>query len=46
MFGLEILQATLRGELPRGPPIDRLMGIHLLEAETGRVVFAMPASGC
>jgi acyl-coenzyme A thioesterase PaaI-like protein len=44
MSGLEILQATLRGELPRAP-IDRLMGIHLLEVETGRVVFAMPASG-
>ena len=42
--GLEILQATLHGELPRAP-IDRLMGIRLLEAKPGRVVFAMPASG-
>ena len=41
---LEILQATLRGELPRAP-IDRLLGIRLLEAEAGRVGFAMPASG-
>ena len=44
MSGLEILQATLHGELPRAP-IDRLMGIRLLEAKAGRVVFAMPASG-
>ena len=44
MSGLEILEATLRGALPRAP-IDRLMGIRLLEAEAGRVVFAMPASG-
>jgi acyl-coenzyme A thioesterase PaaI-like protein len=29
----------------RGPPIDRLLGIHLLEVETGRAVFAMPAGG-
>lgn len=44
MSGLEVLQATLRGELP-SPPIDRLTGIRLLEADGGRVVFAMPASG-
>jgi uncharacterized protein (TIGR00369 family) len=44
MSGLEVLQATLRGDLPR-PPIDRLTGIRLLEAGEGRVVFAMPASG-
>jgi uncharacterized protein (TIGR00369 family) len=44
MSGLEILRATLRGDLPRAP-IDRLMGIRLLEVEDGRVVFAMRASG-
>jgi acyl-coenzyme A thioesterase PaaI-like protein len=27
------------------PPIDRLTGTRLVEAEDGRVVFAMPASG-
>ncbi len=42
--GLEVLRARLRGDLP-SPPIDRLTGIRLLEAEDGRVVFAMPASG-
>jgi uncharacterized protein (TIGR00369 family) len=44
MSGLEILQATLRGALPRAP-IDRLTGIRLLDAEHGRAAFAMAASG-
>jgi acyl-CoA thioesterase len=44
MSGLEALRATLRGDIP-SPPIDRLTGIRLEEAEDGRVVFAMPASG-
>ncbi len=41
--GLELLGAQLRGELPP-PPIDQLIGIRLLAAEPGRVVFALPAS--
>jgi uncharacterized protein (TIGR00369 family) len=41
--GLELLRARLRGELPR-PPIDQLIGIRLVGAEPGRVVFALPAS--
>jgi uncharacterized protein (TIGR00369 family) len=44
MSGLEVLRATLRGDIP-SPPIDRLTGIRLEEAQDGRVVFAMPASG-
>jgi uncharacterized protein (TIGR00369 family) len=41
--GVELLRAQLRGELPR-PPIDQLTGLRLVEAEPGRVVFALPAS--
>ena len=41
--GLELLRAQLRGELPR-PPIDLLTGIRLVDAEPGRVVFALSAS--
>ena len=41
--GVELLRAQLRGELPR-PPIDQLIGIRLVGAEPGRVVFALPAS--
>jgi uncharacterized protein (TIGR00369 family) len=41
--GLELLRAQLRGELPR-PPIDQLTGMRLVEAEPGRVTFALPAS--
>jgi uncharacterized protein (TIGR00369 family) len=41
--GLELLRAQLRGELPP-PPIDQLIGIRLVAAEPGRVVFALPAS--
>ena len=44
MSGLEVLRATLHGAIPR-PPIDRLTGIRLREADDGGVVFAMPASG-
>lgn len=40
--GLELLRAQLRGELSR-PPIDQLIGIRLVAAEQGRVVFALPA---
>ena len=41
--GLQLLRAALRGELPH-PPIDQLTGIRPVQAEEGRVVFAMPAS--
>jgi uncharacterized protein (TIGR00369 family) len=44
MSGVETLRANLRGELPRAP-IDRLMGIRLLDVDEGRVVFAMRGSG-
>jgi hypothetical protein len=40
--GLEILQATLSGELA---PIDRLTGIRLIDADHGRAVFALPGPG-
>ena len=39
--GVELLRAQLRGELPR-PPIDHLTGLRLVDAEPGRVVFALP----
>ena len=42
--GLELLERQLAGELPRSP-IDNLTGIRLVEAEDGRVKFAMPATG-
>jgi uncharacterized protein (TIGR00369 family) len=41
--GVELLRAQLRGELPR-PPIAHLTGLRLVDAEPGRVVFALPAS--
>jgi len=44
MSGLEVLRAVARGERPP-PPVDRLMGIRLREAEEGRVVFATTAHG-
>ncbi|MCA1833523.1 MAG: PaaI family thioesterase [Actinomycetota bacterium] len=44
MSGLEILQASIRNELPP-PPIDVLTGLRPVEAMEGRVVFALPASG-
>jgi uncharacterized protein (TIGR00369 family) len=42
--GLELLQKLRSGELPRSP-VDNLTGIRLVEAEDGRVAFAMPATG-
>lgn len=36
--GLEMLQMTIRGELPQ-PPMARLMHIRLAEVENGRAVF-------
>jgi uncharacterized protein (TIGR00369 family) len=41
--GLDILRAEIAAERP-APPIDRLTGIRPVEADDGRVVFAMPAS--
>jgi uncharacterized protein (TIGR00369 family) len=40
MSGLEYLQAMQRGDLP-DPPIMRLLAIEFVEAEAGRVVFAV-----
>lgn len=40
LSGLELLNAIARGEIP-GPPIHHVLGIHPVEAEHGRVVFAM-----
>jgi uncharacterized protein (TIGR00369 family) len=42
--GLDLLRRQLADELPR-PPIDHLTGIRLREAEEGRTVFALRASG-
>jgi uncharacterized protein (TIGR00369 family) len=44
MSGLELLRKQLTGELGR-PPIDRLTGMRLFEADEGRAVFALRASG-
>jgi uncharacterized protein (TIGR00369 family) len=44
MTGLEVLQSVSCGVLPR-PPVDRLFGIRLVEAEDGRVAFELPAHG-
>lgn len=41
LSGLEILTAQLHGEIPAAP-VDRYAGIRLIEAEDGRVVFALP----
>src|SRR4051812_20373788 len=42
--GLALLRQQLAGELPRSP-VDNLTGIRLVDAEDGRVTFAMPATG-
>jgi len=42
--GLDLMRAAVRGDVPL-PPIDHLCGIRPVEAEDGRVVFTMPASG-
>jgi uncharacterized protein (TIGR00369 family) len=41
LSGLEILAAQLAGDIAPAP-IDRYAGIRLIEAEDGRVVFALP----
>ena len=38
LSGLQMLEAMLRGELPRAP-ITRTLDFHLIEAEAGRAVF-------
>lgn len=38
---LEMLQAMLRGEVPP-PPVGRLLGLELIQAESGRCVFRLP----
>jgi len=38
--GLEVIQALVAGELPP-PPIARLLGMEVVEAERGRAVFAL-----
>jgi uncharacterized protein (TIGR00369 family) len=43
MSGLEMLTASLAGELP-APPTRYLMGLRLVEAEHGKASFALPAS--
>lgn len=40
MSGIEYLRAMARGTLP-GPPIAALLGLEIVEVETGRVVFAV-----
>jgi uncharacterized protein (TIGR00369 family) len=37
--GLGFLKAIIEGTLPQ-PPISEVLGFHLVEAETGRAVFA------
>ena len=44
LTGLELLRRQLAGEIAR-PPIDLLTGIRLVEADEGRVVFALPTHG-
>ncbi len=39
MAGIDYIRALLNGDLP-APPIARLMGFTLVEAEVGRAVFA------
>lgn len=39
MSGLDLLKGMIEGRLP-GPPIMRLVGFDLVEAEEGRAVFA------
>ncbi len=36
--GLELLQGIIAGKYPQ-PPIGELLGMHLVEAESGRAVF-------
>ena len=38
MSGIELLRAMIRGELP-APPISKVLGMLLVEAEPGRAVF-------
>jgi len=45
MDGLAFLRAMMRGEHPL-PPIARLLGYDLVEAEEGRVVFAVAPGEC
>jgi len=42
--GLEVVRGILSGELPR-PPLGRLIGARLREAEEGSAIVAMPATG-
>lgn len=42
MSGLEILRAAAEGLLPRAP-VDRILGVRLVEADQGRVTFEQPA---
>lgn len=44
LSGLEILRALAEGGLPRAP-VDRILGVRLVEADKGSVVFAQPAHG-
>jgi uncharacterized protein (TIGR00369 family) len=43
LSGLEQMRAMLNGSAPR-PPIGRLTGMHIVEAEDGVVAFRMPLS--
>ncbi len=43
MSGLEMLTASLAGELP-APPTRYLVGLRLVEAASGRATFALPAT--
>lgn len=40
MSGLEFLRAMIAGEIPP-PPIARMLGMGLAEADTGRVMFSI-----
>lgn len=42
--GLEILREVVDGTRPR-PPVDRLLGLRVTEADQGRVIFAQAAHG-
>ena len=43
MLGIDFFQRMLAGEIPRGPML-KLLDLHLIEAERGRVVFtAVPS---
>jgi uncharacterized protein (TIGR00369 family) len=44
LSGLELLRGQLAGDLPR-PPIDNLTGVRLVDADEGRAVFTLRASG-